>query len=95
MTAEMMMKTRMNALIIIRVFFSSFFFVIGTMKSSVSVELDVRTSDERVDIEAERTRISVIPMMIGERFESIVGIISSKPFSATSTLKILPKPPRK
>lgn len=71
------MNTRTKARIIIRVLFSFFFFESGTMKSSVSVELEVRTSDESVDIEAERTRISVIPMMSGERFESIVGIISS------------------
>ena len=71
------MKTRIKARIIISVFFWSFFFESGTIKSSVSVELELRTSDESVDIEAERTRISVIPIISGERFESIVGIISS------------------
>ena len=59
--------------------------------------LEVRTSEERVDIEAERTSTITIAMMIVGRLSSIEGTIASKPSAATSAsvLNILPKPPRK
>ena len=47
------------------------------MKSIVSTELDVRTRLESVLIDAESTRITTIPIIIGERFSSIVGITES------------------
>ena len=57
----------------------------------VKVEEEARTSEERVDIEAERTRITTSPIKRGERSLSIVGIMLSKPFlrvpsSSTSIL---------
>ena len=49
----------------------------GSMKSSVSVELDARTKDDSVDIDADRTRTSATPKITGERFASIAGMIAS------------------
>ena len=43
----------------------------------VSVELEVRTREERVDIEAERTRTITTPRSASERVESICGIMIS------------------
>ena len=71
----------------------------------MSVELDVRTSEESVDIEAENTSTTTIPIRISGSVESIVGTILSKatfvvPSSAATMIpsysaKSLPKPPRK
>ena len=47
------------------------------MKSSVSVELEVRTREERVDMEAERTRITTMAIRKVERPESMVGMTAS------------------
>ena len=71
--------------------------IVPRMKSMVSVELDVITREESVDIDAERTRITVRAISPGPRLESIAGIIASKPSFATSTLspKRRPNPPRK
>ena len=71
--------------------------IVPRMKSIVSVELDVMTSEESVDIDAERTRMTVSAISPGPSPESIAGIIASKPSFATSTLspKSRPKPPRK
>ena len=49
----------------------------GLMKSSVSVELEVRTSEESVDIEAESTMITMMPIKMSGSPESIVGMIES------------------
>ena len=67
------------------------------MKSSVSVELDVKTREERVDIDAERTRIRTIAINTSLKPESIVGTIESNPFAFTSAavVKRRPKPPKK
>ena len=87
----------MKILIIGRFFFSSRLFPkkTGSMKSRVSVELEASTSDDSVDIDAERTRTRAIPKTSGDRFASIAGMIASKPSAATSTLNSLPNPPRK
>ena len=79
MTAEIRMNTAMKILIIGRFLFSSFLLPMktGSMKSSVRVELDASTSDDRVDIDAERTSTRAIPKITGERFASIAGIMAS------------------
>ena len=67
------------------------------MKSRVRVELEVRTREERVDMEAESTRITTTAMRRVGRPESMAGITASKPSAAMSTRspKSRPKPPRK
>ena len=66
------MNTAMKNLIVRTCFFSSIFFANRSfMKSSVKVELDVRTSDERVDIDADRTSTTVTPIRMSGRNESI------------------------
>ncbi len=50
------MKNTINILMINTCFLSLIsFFIAGLITSSVNVALDVRTSDESVDIDAERT----------------------------------------
>ena len=49
------------------------------MKSSVSVELEVKTSEERVDIEADKTRIKTTAIRTSPSPASIVGTTASKP----------------
>ena len=63
----------------------SFFFLssfalglICSMRSSVTVELDVRTRDDSVDIEAERTSTITTPTSMSGRFCSMVGMMESK-----------------
>ena len=63
--------------------------------SSVRVDDEVRTSDERVDIDAESTKTITIAITIGARLEIIVGIMLSNPFIFSVETKSLPKPPRK
>ena len=59
-------------------FFSSIFLMILPFrKSSVRVELEASTSDESVDIEAERTRMTMTPIRKGESVSSIVGTTES------------------
>ena len=48
------------------------------MTSRVSVDEDVSTREERVDIEAARTKTMIREMITGERSASIVGITLSK-----------------
>ncbi len=91
-------KIAINARITISDFFSSSLFLqSGFIRSSVSVELDVSTSDDSVDIDAERTRMTTIPISISGSDSSILGIIPSEPIcvSSSSDTNILPKPPRK
>ena len=81
------------------------FFMSGLIRSSVRVELDVRTSDERVDMEAENTSTTTIPIRISGSVESIVGTMLSNatlvvPSSAAMIIpsyspKRRPNPPRK
>ena len=78
MITEIATKTTINTLIRRTFFFSSIFFMqVEPRKSMVSVELEVRTREERVDIEAERTRTITTPRSASERVESICGIMIS------------------
>ncbi len=43
----------------------------------VSVEPDAMTREERVDMDAERTRITTSPIRIGDKFSSMAGITES------------------
>ena len=80
------MNTTMRALIQ-RTCFLSFISLtmVPLMKSMVRVELDVITREERVDMEAERTRMTTSPMSMGLKLESIAGMMASKPSVLTST----------
>ena len=79
-SAEITMNTTINALMMSIFFFSAIsFFARGWMKSRVMVEPLVRTSDERVDIDAERTSTITTAIRMGVRVESIAGITASKP----------------
>ena len=98
MITDIARKIAMKARITISDFFSSSLFLhSGFIRSSVSVELDVSTSEDSVDIDAERTRITTIPISISGSDSSIFGIIPSEPIcvSSSSDTNILPKPPRK
>ncbi len=53
-------------------------------KSIVSVELDAITKLDKVDIDADKTKITTSAIIPAESPESIVGIIESKPFVAMS-----------
>ena len=84
-TAEITMKKTTSILIERTCFFSLIFLIIlSLIRSSVRVDDEARTSEESVLIEAERTSITTSPISMGDRLESIVGIIESKPFAATS-----------
>ena len=67
------------------------------MKSMAIVELDARTRDDSVDMDAASTRMTASAISDGLRFSSIVGTIESYPFAAMSILSAntRPKPPRK
>ena len=68
------------------------------IKSSVNVELEVRTRLESVDMEADSTRTITIPISISGSAESIVGIMVSQatePSAAACTPEIWLNPPRK
>ena len=98
MTAEMTMKTAMK--IRMTVIFCASLILFprsGSMKSSVSVEPEVSTSEDRVDIDADSTRIRTTPIRISGRPESMVGMMLSIPFDCTSCSVVnrCPKPPRK
>ena len=70
-------------------------------KSRVIVELEVRTSDDSVDMEADRTRTMTMPMRISGSVESMDGMMASKAmvpsglWTPGTSPKSLPKPPRK
>ena len=60
------------------------------------------TREERVDIEADNTRITTRAIISGDNPDSIVGMTESKPstgtpasFTPISSVKRRPKPPRK
>ena len=55
------------------------------MKSNVSVELDVNTNDDKVDIDADNTKITTTEIKNGDKSDSIAGMIASNPCVATST----------
>ena len=46
-------------------------------KSSVSVELEVSTRDDKVDMDAESTRITTMAMSTSGSPESMVGMMES------------------
>ena len=102
MAAETSMKNTINILIIDTCFFSVIsFFDAGFITSSVNVELDVSTSEESVDMEAESTSTITTAITIDGSVESIVGIIvSNNGFPVASLIVILslynlPNPPKK
>ena len=70
-------------------------------KSRVIVELEVRTSEDSVDMEADRTRTMTMPMRMSGSVESIDGMIASNAmlpsglWTPGTSPKSLPKPPRK
>ena len=98
--ADSTMKNAMKARMTIIFFFSLIpFFVIGEIKSSVMVEDDVRTREDSVDMDADRTSTSTTAMSISGRFESMVGMTLSNPPtgfpSGPGVRNALAKPPRK
>ena len=54
-----------------------FFMILPFMKSSVKVELEASTREDRVDMEAESTRITTTAMSAAGRPESMAGITAS------------------
>ena len=69
----------------------------GATTSRVSVDAEVSTSDDKVDIEAASTNTITTAIIIGDKPDSTVGTIESNPFCATCSgdTNNLPKPPRK
>ena len=77
-TTETTIKNTIKTCIVTICFFSLIFFIILSFKrSSVSVELDVSTREERVDIDAESTSTTTTPISRSGSMESICGIILS------------------
>ena len=98
MITEIRMKSTISQRMIRSCFFSSSFLkTCPRIRSSVIVELEVRTSEDRVDMEAESTRMTTTPIRMSGRPESMVGTTESYPFAAISILSEnrRPKPPRK
>ena len=99
--ADTTMNTMMSTRMVESCFFSSIFFTtLPLSTSSVSVEDDVRTSDDSVDMEAESTSTITMPMSRSGNVESMVGMIESYtgcPFAPISTCPEYkrPKPPKK
>ena len=97
------MNTTMRIRMIRSCFFSSIFLMTRPLsRSSVMVEEEVSTREDRVDIEAESTRMMTTAIRKGDRLFSMVGMTLSKPptglppFAApSSSAKRRPKPPRK
>ena len=70
------------------------------MKSSVSVEAEVSTSEESVDMEAESTKMITMPIRISGSVDSMEGTIASyrtEPSALYSAgeSNSRPNPPRK
>ena len=78
-----------------------FFTTAPSIKSSVKVELDARTRDESVDMDAESTSIITIPISTSLSEPNISGTTASYPptgipdAGSTAMPEILPNPPRK
>jgi len=53
------------------------FTIVPRIISSVSVEEDASTSDDNVDMDAERTKITTTAIKSGDSFSIIAGIIAS------------------
>ena len=101
-TAETRIKNTISNLINVTCFFSVISFLhAGFITSKVNVELDVSTSEERVDIDADNTSTITTAITIEGNVESMVGIIvSNKGFPVASLMVILslynlPNPPKK
>ena len=78
MITEIRIKTTIRQRIVNTCFFSSMFLIrLSLIRSRARVELDAMTSEDSVDIEADRTRITTIPMSREGRSSSMVGIIES------------------
>lgn len=95
---DMAINTTTRILMYNTCFLSLIFFIkLSFKKSIVSVELEAITRDDSVDIDADSTRITTSAISSGLKPESIVGIIESYPFAATSisSENRRPKPPRK
>ena len=73
-STEMTRKTAISTRMISISFLSEHFFRLGLMRSIVSVELEVSTSEDRVDIDAESTSTTTRPI----RMSSRDGIMASK-----------------
>ena len=77
-TADIAIKKTMNSLMINTCCLSvKPFLNAGLITSSVNVELDVRTSDDNVDIEAESTSTITIAITMSGNVASIAGTIVS------------------
>ena len=101
-TADTIMKNTMKILMIFTRSSSLMsFLLMGLITSSVKVELDVSTSDESVDMDAESTSTITTAMTSDGRVASIAGTMESNsgvtPFDWywISSAYSLPKPPRK
>ena len=98
MTTEMAIKTTIRPRMMRSCPFSSIFrWEWSRIRSRVMVELEVRTSEDSVDIDAERTRITTIPIRRSGSPDSMAGMMESYPSAATLTRSenSRPKPPRK
>ena len=77
-TTEIAIKKTIRILIIRSCFLSSIFLITFPFrKSSVSVELEVKTREESVDMEADNTSMTTIPIRISDSFESMNGMMLS------------------
>ena len=101
-TADTMMKNTMNNRIVDTSCSSGiFFFDAGLITSSVNVELDVSTSDDSVDMDADNTSTITTAITIDGSVDNIVGmIVSNNGFPVISLITTRsaynrPKPPRK
>lgn len=100
-TTETSINKAKKVRIVSTCFFSVIFLTIfPLMKSRVSDELEVRTREASVDMEAARTRMTVIPISISGRVSTMEGTIRSNIIFPASLYRAgesnsLPKPPRK
>ena len=97
-TTEMAMKTTIRPRMMRIWRFSSISLMKWSFrKSRVRVELEASTREDRVDMEAESTRMTTTAMSTSDSPESMVGMMESYPLAATSiwSEKSRPKPPRK
>ena len=101
--AEITMNTTISIRITSSCFFSSMFLMARPFsRSSVTVEEDVSTREDSVDMEALNTRMITIAIRKGDSVCSIVGITLSNPpaglppsTAPSSSANSRPKPPRK
>ena len=71
--------------------------ILPLIKSNVKVELEASTREDRVDMDADSTRITTTAIRIAGRPDSMVGMTESYPPTAMSirSENSRPKPPRK